>query len=183
MKQNQQISEIILVLLKYKKLHVREISKITSIPLSNTSRIMKCLIEQNVVDFKSEGKNKIFSIKNTLSALQFVKIAEHYKFLTLLEMFPFFSSLLESVLSKSNSELVIIFGSYARLDPKIGSDIDIYISTRDKTIKKQIEMIHSKLSVKNGDFNPENLLVQEIIKNHIIVRGVDSFYEKNKFSY
>ena len=48
-------------------------------------------------------------------------------------------------------------------------------------MKESIETIHSKLKVKIEDFDLNSQLIKEIIKNHIVLRGVEEFYEKVKF--
>src|SRR3989338_1455082 len=78
-------------------------------------------------------------------------------------------------------KLAVLFGSYAKGIAKLESDIDIYIDTANKTIKGELSLINSKLSIKIGDYNKSNLLIREIEKNHVILKGVEEYYEKNKF--
>ena len=40
--------------------------------------------------------------------------------------------------------------------------------------------INSRLSIKIGKYNKDNLLIKEIEKNHVIIKGVEIFYEKYK---
>ncbi len=61
------------------------------------------------------------------------------------------------------------------------SDLDLFIETTNKDLKKEIERIDAKINLKIGKYNKENLVIKEIEKNHIILKGVDIFYEKNKF--
>ena len=87
----------------------------------------------------------------------------------------------KDVAEKCPDKMIVLFGSYAKLNPKDDSDIDIYIDTTDKTIKMAVNNINEKISAKIGGFNKEDLLIQEIIKNHIIIRGGETFYEKLGF--
>jgi len=57
----------------------------------------------------------------------------------------------------------------------------LYIDTKDNNIKKEVELLDSKVTVKIGDYNKDSLLIKEIEKNHCILKGVEMFYEKNKF--
>ena len=59
--------------------------------------------------------------------------------------------------------------------------MDIYIDTKNSRLKDDIELIDSKISVKIGDYNKDSLLIKEIEKNHVIIKGVEIYYEKNKF--
>ena len=171
--------EIILALLKHKELHVRGLAKIIGMPHASISRAMKKLLNYNIVDFRFEGKNKVFRLKRGIEALNYVYAAEHFKLLNLIEKYPFFSVIIESVLSKADEKLIIIFGSFAKFNAKSDSDIDIFIETTNRKIKSKVEGINSRISAKVGKFDKNNLLIKEIIKDHIIVKGVEYYYEKN----
>ena len=77
--------------------------------------------------------------------------------------------------------MIVLFRSYAKGHPKKDSDIDIYLETTNNKIKPKIQELNSKINIKVGKFDINSLLVKEIIKNHVIIRGVEDFYEKNKF--
>ncbi len=173
--------EAILALLKYKELHIRGIAKIINAPHSNISRLMKRFLEKNVVDFRIEGKNKTLRFKKGIEALSYVYMAEHFKLLKLLEKYPNMSIIIDLILSKldKKSELVLIFGSYAKFNAKNDSDIDIFIETNDTKIKTKVENINSKLSVKIGKFDKNSPLIKEIIKDHIMIKGIEYYYEKH----
>ena len=111
--------------------------------------------------------------------MNYVYAAEHFKLLNLIEKYPFFSVIIESVLSKADEKLIIIFGSFAKFNAKSDSDIDIFIETTNRKIKSKVEGINSRISAKVGKFDKNNLLIKEIIKDHIIVKGVEYYYEKH----
>ena len=77
--------------------------------------------------------------------------------------------------------MIILFGSYAKGNEKPDSDIDTYLETTDNKIKDKIKELNSKLSIKIGKFDLDSLLIKEIIKNHIILRGVEEYCERNNF--
>ncbi len=172
--------EIILRLLRGDA-HGREVSKHLNVPLTSVQRALSDLEKKNILDFKISGKNKIYFIKKNLCARKYVFSAENYKLLKLIENYPLLEPIFSEIINVCDSSLIILFGSYAKFNPKKDSDIDIYVETSDKQVKKQIEMIHSKLSVKIGIFNVNSLLIKEIIKNHVIVKGVEQYYEKSGF--
>jgi len=180
MEQTEKALEIVLVLLKQKEAHVRALAEIVRQPHANISRLMKKLLEKNIVDFRFEGKNKIFRLKKGIETLNYVYMAEHFKLLKLLKKNPPLSIIIESILSKSNEKLIIIFGSFAKFIAKKDSDIDIFVETKSRKTKTELEKINSRLSVKIGRFDKDNLLIKEIMKNHVIVKGVEYYYEKNK---
>lgn len=78
-------------------------------------------------------------------------------------------------------QLAIIFGSYSKGLANNKSDVDIYIESVDGKLKKEIESISSKISVKIGRYDKSSLLIKEIEENHAIIKGVEKFYENYKF--
>ena len=171
--------EIILNLLKSSN-HLRQIAKDMDINHMTIKRALGVLIKENVLDVKKQGKNNIYSIKKTLEAKNFALMAEIYKLNNLIKAHPELKQSLKS-LNNIPINLIVIFGSYAKGQETKNSDIDIYIETARSKIKKEASKINSKFSVKIGEYNRENLLIKEIEKSHIIVKGVGIFYEKNKF--
>lgn len=174
--------EVTLALLRNKELHVRGIAKAVNQAHANISRFMKQMLKKNIVDFRLEGKNKLFRLKLGIESLNYAYMAEHFKLLKLFEKYPFLSVAVESILSKTDEKLIIIFGSHAKFSAKKDSDVDIFVETSRRSVKAELENINSRLSVKIGMFDRNNLLIKEIIKDHVIVRGVEYYYEKNKLS-
>ena len=74
--------------------------------------------------------------------------------------------------------MIILFGSYAKEISKTDSDIDVYLETEDNILKNKVKEINSRLSIKTGKFDVKSLLIKEIIKNHVIIRGLEDFYER-----
>ena len=111
----------------------------------------------------------------------FVYSAEIYKLSKLIEKYPELGVILEDIKNSLPELMIILFGSYAKGIAKQESDIDIYIETANKSIKEKIKGINSKINVKIGKFDTNSLLIKEIIKNHVILRGVEQFYEKSRF--
>ena len=89
--------------------------------------------------------------------------------------------IIEKIQNDKRIRLAILFGSYAKGLAKKDSDIDIFIETNNKKIKDDISLIDSKLSIKIGKYNKSNLLIKEIEKNHVIIKGGEYYYERNQF--
>lgn len=177
MVQNRDVNlEIILTLLGENR-HLREISRVLSVPHATILRRLNFLVQEGVLNFSFKGRNKIFSIKNNLQAKNYIYNAERYKFTKLLEKYPKLGVILNEVIKETNG-LVILFGSYAKFCADKNSDIDIYIETMDNKIKLKIESINSKINAKIGKFDKNSLLIKEMIKEHVILRGGELFYEK-----
>ena len=172
--------EIILVLLKNKS-HLREIARTLNESHSTILRKINELLKENVLDYKKEGKNKIFFIKNNLKSKNYIYSAEIHKLNSLLKKHPELSIIFEDIKRNFSKGMIILFGSYAKGIPKKDSDIDIYLETNDDGLKNKIKAINSKLSIKIGKFDTKSLLIKEIIKNHIIIKGLEDFYERVEF--
>lgn len=172
--------EIILRLIK-SEIHLRELSKEIKVPHSTLARRLAFLRDKLVIDYKVEGKNYIYFFKKNMIALKAAINAENYKFIKIVTKYKLMLPVFEQVVNASGCSLIILFGSYAKGIPKGESDIDIYVETEDKKIKEKVENLYHKLSVKIGIFNKEDLLIKEIIKNHVIIKGAEIYYEKLGF--
>ncbi len=172
--------EIMLALLKGEN-HLRAIAKLLDASHSTVSRTLARLLQENVLDFKTEGKNKVFFIKKNLQAKNYVFNAERYKLIRLLKQYPELGIIIEDVLKNCDATMILLFGSCAKGTAKKDSDIDIYVETAERKIKDKIDALHSKISVKIGSFDTRDQLIKEIVKNHIILKGVDDFYDRLGF--
>jgi len=161
--------------------HIRGLAKELGTNQTTISRKIKELEKNNVVDFRLEGKNKVHFLKKTIEAQEFVYLTEHYKFLKILKNYPLLKNIFQKIIGNSKIKLAILFGSYTKGKANKKSDIDIYIETKNRNLKKEVELINTKLSVKIGKYDEHNFLIREIEKNHVIIKGVELYYEKNKF--
>lgn len=176
-KRNNLELEIVNVLLK-SETHVRGIAQKLGESHSTILRRLNNLKKENVIDYKTEGKNKIFFLKNNLISKNYILKAELHKLTKLLGKYPELGIIFEEILKKTDEKLIILFGSYAKGLAKADSDIDIYIETKNRNVKKVVEDIHSRINVKIGMFDPKSPLIKEIIKDHIIIRGMEVFCGK-----
>lgn len=180
MSQNCYNHKLVEALLKSEN-HIRGLAKLLNTNQTTIARKVNELCKENILDFKQEGRNKVFFIKKTLEAKQFVYEVEASKLLGLLKTYPYLRRVIELIKKNEKISLAVLFGSYAKGTAGESSDIDIYIDTTDKTIKEEVERIDSKISAKIGRYDKESLLIKEIEKNHAILKGVETYYEKNKF--
>jgi len=170
----------IMLLLIGEELHGRIISKKLKANLSSVQNHLELLRNLNVIDYKTVGKNNIYYIKKSLSAQKYVYNAENYKLLRIIEKYPFLEPLIMDIIGQ-DVKLIILFGSFAKLIAKDDSDIDVYVETQRKDLKNSMESINSRLSVKIGAFDMRSLLIKEIVKNHIILKGVEDYYDRIGF--
>lgn len=161
--------------LRMKPMYIRELAKELNLIPSTIMRMTNKLEANNVVDFKTEGKNKVFFLKSSPEAQTHLYMAEYYKLFKILKN-PKIRYIVKKIQEKTNSELIILFGSYAKGTQVKESDIDIYVETDSNKLKEDIMMISSDLSVKIGTFGKDSYLGKEIIKDHIIIQNVERFY-------
>jgi predicted nucleotidyltransferase len=178
-KRNNLELEVIQLLLN-QNYHVRGLAKTLNESHSTILRKLNQLAKQNVIDYKKEGKNKVFFLKKNIISKNYILQAEIHKLNSLLNKYQELVIILEEISKKADEKLIILFGSYAKFRAKANSDIDIYIETENKNIKKIVENIHSKINVKIGPFDITSNLIKEIIKDHVIVRGYEEFYDKKQ---
>ena len=161
--------------------HIRGLAKKLDTNQTTIARKIQELCRNNIVDFRQEGKNKVVFLKKSLEAKQYAYGVETAKFLELLRMYPHVRRIMESIKKNPKVGLALLFGSYAKGIAHKDNDIDIYVDTKNRKLKEEIESIDTKISVKIGGYNRDSLLIKEIEKNHVIIKGVEEYYEKNKF--
>ncbi|EHQ34452.1 nucleotidyltransferase domain-containing protein [Methanoplanus limicola] len=175
-----QTSQIISELLK-SPAYPREMAKRLGVSHTTIIRRLKNLLDENVVDYRNVGKNKVYHLKNTIESRINIYQAEYSKLERVVLNYPILRPIINKIQDNEDVELAILFGSYAKGTCNSESDIDIYIETEDRLIKKELERLNSKLSIKIGLWDENNLLIQEIIKDHIIIKGVEKYYERRGF--
>ena len=144
-------------------------------------RKMNKLVKNNSVDFQQEGKNKVYFLKNNIEAQEYVYMAEHYNLLKTLTNYPGLRKIIENIRNNKKITMTLLFGSYAKGLAKKDSDIDVFIETTNRDIKKEINLIDTKMNVKIGKYDRDSLLIKEIEKNHVVLKGVNKYYERKKF--
>jgi len=180
MKQKDYNLEIVNELLKGENYLRGLASKMGTNPMM-VSRKLGELFHLNVVDYKLQGKNKVYFLKKTAESKCFVFMSEHYKLALLLKKYPSLRNIIDVIHKNNKIHLASFFGSYTKGFETSKSDVDIYVETNNPNIKKELERIDSKLSVKIGKYSQGDFLIKEIEKSHVIIKGVEEYYEKNKF--
>ncbi len=171
--------EIVLDLLRGNS-HLRGMASHLSINHMMIARRIKDLIKENVVNFRAEGKNKVFFLKKTIEAKNYVFSAESYALNKLLGKYPSLRQIIEHIQADHRIKLAVLFGRYAKGIATEDSDIDVYIDTNNHKIKESLSLLNSKLSIKIGKYNKSSLLIKEIEKNKVIIKGMELYYEMLK---
>lgn len=172
--------EVVIELLKSSS-HARELARKINMSHMGVNKILLNLKKRNAADYIIEGKNKVYSLKKTIESGAYIVMAEKYKLIKTIQKYPLLRNIADKLQSNDNIIIALLFGSYAKGIAGKESDIDIYIETKDKNLKKEVESINTKISVKIGKYDESNLLIKEINKNHVILKGVEAYYDKRKF--
>jgi len=179
-KRNNELEVISLFRGDYKtRFYLREISKLTKIPLKTCQNILKNLETSKVLKSKTEGKNKYFFLNlENIKTKSYLLQAEIYKTDVFLEKYPQIKLFLKSL---KTTAPIIVFGSFAKLSADKNSDLDLLTIS-----KKEIKLPLHLLSFKPHQINltektfikalkQQENLIKEIKKNHIILNN-HSFY-------
>ena len=180
MEQKDYKLEIIGELLKGES-HIRSLAKKLHTNHMAVLRKIRELYKENAVDFRKEGRNNVYFLKKSLEAKSYAFKLENYKLIKILRKYSGLRGIFEKIQKGKVIGLAVLFGSYAKGTAKQESDIDIYIETQSRKLKKEFSLLDTRLNLKIGKYDEKSLLIKEIEKNHVIIKGIEKYYEKNKF--
>ena len=106
MSQNYYKLKIIESLLK-KKNHIRGLAKELKTNQTTIARKVKELYKENIVDYKYEGRNKVYFLKKTLEAFEFILIVEHYKLFEVVSKYPYLRGIIQEIKKDKRIKLAI----------------------------------------------------------------------------
>ncbi len=162
------------------EIYGRELIGRISISQKGIALALKELEEQGILKSKKKGSMKFYSLNlNYPHIKEIISITETMKKIRLLSKNRKIAHIF-----KDDSRIVGIFGSYAKKTNNPESDIDIFIVG-----KKQKQDYNTKgrafdlnISIKyftQGEFKnlliEKNNLLKEIVKNHILIFGIEEF--------
>lgn len=163
-----------------KKIYGRDISKKLRMNQKTVSNILNKLEKEHVLKFSIEGKNKYYSLnKFNPNIKEIIKLIEINRKIRFINRYKKFIELFNRLESRTDG-ILILFGSYANFSSDEKSDLDILIIGKNQEINDLEELYNIKLNlvkITKKKFNKEEILIKEIIKNHIILKGVEEFIE------
>lgn len=165
-----------------KRYHLREISKLSSIPLKTTSRTLEELEKEGVIKSKRDGRHKYFELNlDNIKTKFFIQETEIYRTFIFLEKYPVFKSFLKEI--KLIDCSIVVYGSFANLTASKNSDLDILVIS-DKKIELpnyilpyNIHKIVLSKKVFLTGLEKEEPLLREILSNHIILYNHSLFVD------
>ena len=170
---------------------IRELAKEISCVYYLVQRNVHQLKEKSIVRIKKAGKTSIVSL-NQESDPSYLIEAEKFKKELFYKKYPSLKIILKKIINQSKTSffILLIFGSYAKQQPRKDSDLDILIITSNQ---KQIEKVISSISrispikiqetiINEGSFismleKKELNVALEAKNKHILIYGDDLYYK------
>ena len=159
--------------------HTRGLAQRLGTNHMTVSRRLARLVSENVLDVNIVGRNKVYSLKLTTEARNWVIMTEASKLNRVMARYPELRRVITLIRKDPRVSLAILFGSHAKGTARKDSDIDVFVETRDKALRSDLERMDSRLSIKIGDYDRSNPLILEMERAHVIIKGVEMFYERN----
>jgi len=164
----------------HKKIYGRDVARKLKMNQKTTSNILNNLEKEDILKFSQEGKNKCYFLNKFNSQIkEIIKLIEINRKVKFLEKYKKIKELFEK-LEKKSEGILIIFGSYAAFSNNEKSDLDVFIIgkiSRLEDIERDYNVKINIVKSTKEKFNKEDIFIKEIIKNHIILKGVEGFVE------
>ena len=169
-----------------KSLHLREIARKTKKDVNTTQHQLKKLEEIKVLSSTIKGKNKEYVLNlNNVITKYYLIMAETFAAIVYLQKNFIIKKVLVEIENKIDGPL-ILFGSFANVTYNNESDIDIFSidggKIENNMILKTARLIGRDINIKSttkskfsSSLKNNDPLIQEVISNHIVLRGVDEF--------
>jgi len=163
-----------------KKIYGRRVANKLRMNQKTVSNLLNQLEKEGVLKYSTEGKNKYYFL-NMLNPqikdiIKMLEIARKNKFI---QKHSKLKDLFYALEKRANGTLVI-FGSYANFTSNKESDLDVFVIGNIKDIEDLEDLYKIKINIIKSSrekINKEEVFMKEIIKNHVIIKGVEEFVE------
>ncbi|MFH1439088.1 MAG: nucleotidyltransferase domain-containing protein [Candidatus Woesearchaeota archaeon] len=165
--------------------YIREVEKLINVSSRTALVTLAKLEKKGILESKIKGKIKIYTIRNSTTSREFFILVEQYK------RIQFFGKniLIKEIFEKADeflNDLTIVFGSYAKGIQNDDSDLDLFIVGKfdEKNIKEigkkygidiNIKSYPSKIFEKEIN---QDILLKEVVENHILIKNTEEFVRK-----
>ncbi len=162
--------------------YIREVEKLIKISPRTAQLILESLEDKGLITSKIKGKIKAYTLKRSASCRRYLVFTEQYKAITFFEK----NLMINEIIDKTRpfiSGVGIIFGSYAKGTETKHSDLDVFVAGKYDVagIRKVSELYGVDVSVKcypSKTFEKnikKDVLLKEILKNHVVFLGSEQF--------
>jgi DNA-binding MarR family transcriptional regulator len=163
-----------------KKIYGRDIAKRLKMNQKTVSNILNSLERENILKFSTEGKNKYYFLNTFNSHLkEIIAMTEIKRKIDFLEKNKNIKDLFAKLEQKSKG-ILVIFGSYVKSKQNKESDLDVFSIGEIEDTHDLEDIYGIKINIiksEKSKFQKEVPLINEIINNHIILKGTEEFIE------
>lgn len=165
-----------------KNLYIREVNRLLNISPRTAQLILDSLESKGVLESIFRGKIKSYFLRKNSTSIHYIILAESYKTTIFTDNNPIIREIVEKILPLI-SGIGLIFGSYAKGTQNKGSDLDIFVIGYTENIKIreisktygiEINLVVYPLEKYKSVIN-KDLLVKEVLENHIVIKNIDGF--------
>lgn len=168
-----------------KEYYIREVERLLQISSRTALLTLAKLEKRGILESKVKGTIKTYAIRKSGISKEYFILTEQYKLIAFLEKNHLVKEVLEKIDTFSEG-IVLIFGSYAKAIQKEDSDLDLFIAgtSKPKDIREIGRRYGIEISIKSYPldiFTKEintDVLLKEIVENHIIIKGAEQFVER-----
>ena len=165
--------------------YIREVEKLLKISPRTAQLILEDLENKGIIESKVKGKIKSYKLKINELSNRYLTFVEQYKSIAFMEKNLLVKEVIEKISTFING-IGIIFGSYAKGISNKESDLDIFVVgdyekkettkvSRNLGIEISIKCYPLKTFEKNVN---QDILIKEVLKNHIIFKNTELFIQK-----
>ena len=165
--------------------YIREVEKLLKISPRTAQLILEDLENKGIIESKVKGKIKSYKLKINELSNRYLTFVEQYKSIAFMEK----NLLVKEVIEKINpfiDGIGIIFGSYAKGISNKESDLDIFVAGHyeKEEIKKVSRNLGIEISIKCYPLKTfeknvnQDILLKEVLKNHIVFKNTELFIQK-----
>ena len=165
--------------------YIREVEKLLKISPRTAQLILEDLENKGIIESKVRGKIKSYKLKISELSKRYFTFVEQYKSIAFMEKNLLVKEVIEKISPFING-IGIIFGSYAKGIFNKESDLDIFVAGNyeKEEIKKVSRNLGVEISVKCyplktfGKNISQDILLKEVLKNHIVFKNMELFIQK-----
>ena len=163
-----------------RQLYIREVGRLAQASPRTAQLILDDLERKGALSSTTRGKIRLFAVRQTPEARDYLVLAEHYKRLSFLGSSDLVRGIAEKLLQHTEG-IVLLFGSYAKGIQKKVSDMDILVvGTADREAVRKISALYG-IPIDIKETSPEifrkklrtDVLLQEVLEDHIALRGAE----------
>lgn len=161
-----------------KRVYGRDVAKKLKMNQKTVSNILNKLETEGILKFSVEGKNKYYYLnKFNPNIKEIIKLIEIDRKIKFVERHKRIKDLFNKLEERADG-ILVIFGSYANFSSGKNSDLDVFVLGTVKEVKDLEHLYNIKINiveVEKQAFNKNDVLVKEVIKNHVILKGSEEF--------